>query len=288
MSLWTDFIGAEMRFVDTPSFAHTRIVEAGKGHTQTVILMHGVGGHLEAYAKNVIALSDEFHVIAYDFPGHGQSSHDLQDFSPAMLANHLAELMDALGVAQAHLSGESLGGWVAGVFATLYPERIARLVLNTSAGIPIISQKGRQDLEELIALSARNASQPPTPQSVTARMQWLMHESNWGLLTQELITTRLTYYRDPGTRISGPVIGRFMKAEVASHLIELPRLACETLFLWTRHNPIHDLEAATAACASVAKGQVYVMQAEAAHWPQYEAPDEFNAVFRRFLQEGNV
>jgi pimeloyl-ACP methyl ester carboxylesterase len=288
MSLWTDFIGAELRFVATPSFGRTRIVEAGRGHAQTVILMHGVGGHLEAYAKNVIALSDEFHVIAYDFPGHGQSSHDLPDFSPALLARHLAELMDVLGVTRAHLSGESLGGWVAGVFATVYPERVARLVLNTSAGIPIVSVQGQQDLQELITLSARNASQPPTTESVTARMRWLMHESNWGLLTDELIATRLTYYRDPGTRRSGPVIGRFMTADVATHLIDLSQLACETLFLWTRHNPIHDLAAATAACARVAQGQVYVMQAQAAHWPQYEAPAEFNTVFKQFLKDGTV
>ena len=286
MSLWTDFISAEIRFIDTPSFGRTRIAEAGKGHAQTVILMHGVGGHLEAYAKNVVALSKEFHVIAYDFPGHGQSNRRITDFSPAMLAEHLAELMDVLGIARAHLSGESLGGWVAGVFATVYPERVARLVLNTSGGIPIVTQKGHDDLQDLIALTARNAGQPPTFESVMDRMKWLMHESNWGLLTEELVTTRLIYYRDPDNHISGPLIGRFMGSDVSPHLIDLSRIVCETLFLWTRSNPIHDVEAATAACAHVAKGRVFVMEAEAAHWPQYEAPDEFNAVFSRFIREG--
>ena len=71
-------------------------------------------------------------------------------------------------------------------------------------------------------------------------------------------------------------------------MIELGKLACDTLFLWTRFNPIHDLEAATAACAQVHGGQLYVMQADAAHWPQYEAPAEFNAVVHQFLQTGKV
>jgi len=286
MSLWTDFISAEIRFIDTPSFGRTRIAEAGKGHAQTVILMHGVGGHLEAYAKNIVALSNEFHVIAYDFPGHGQSNRQITDFSPAMLAEHLAELMDVLGIARAHLSGESLGGWVAGIFATVYPKRVGRLVLNTAGGIPIVTQKGRDDLQDLIALTVRNAGQPPTFDSVMDRMKWLMHKSNWDLLTEELVMTRLLYYRNPDNRISGPLIGRFMGSDVTPHLIDLSRIACETLFFWTRANPIHDVEAAQAACAQVSKGQVFVMEAEAAHWPQYEAPDEFNAVFRRFIKEG--
>lgn len=288
MSLWTDFLGAEVRYVQTSSYGATRIVEAGRGNAQTVILLHGIGGHLEAYAKNVVALSDAFHVIAYDYPGHGLSSRAIQDFSPWMLVDHLVELMDALGVQQADLSGESMGGWVAGLFATRHPQRIRRLVLNTAGGIPIVSEKGRADLQALIELTARNANQPPSAESVTARMKWLMHEKNWYLLTDELVQTRLTYYRDPGNKVSGPLIGRFMASDATPYMIDLPAIACETLFLWTRDNPIHDLPAAEAACARVPRGLLYVMKADAAHWPQYEAPEEFNAVFRRFLKEGRV
>ena len=54
-------------------YGKTRIVEAGKGNKETLIFLHGVGGHCEAYAKNVVTLSDEFHVVAYDYVGHGLS-----------------------------------------------------------------------------------------------------------------------------------------------------------------------------------------------------------------------
>ena len=60
MSLWTDFFSAEIRYLTTPTFGRTRIAEAGRGKGETLILMHGIGGHLEAYAKNVVALSDRF------------------------------------------------------------------------------------------------------------------------------------------------------------------------------------------------------------------------------------
>jgi pimeloyl-ACP methyl ester carboxylesterase len=66
-------------------------------------------------------------------------------------------------------------------------------------------------------------------------------------------------------------------------LIPLERIECETLLLWTRDNPIHDLEAASQSEKRLRRGRLYVMEADAAHWPQYEAPDEFNKVARRFF-----
>jgi hypothetical protein len=48
-----DILGAEVRFVDTKSFGRTRIAEAGRGDRETLVFLHGIGGHLEAYSRNV-------------------------------------------------------------------------------------------------------------------------------------------------------------------------------------------------------------------------------------------
>ena len=134
MSLWLDFMGAEIRYVKTASYGKTRIAEAGTCNKETLILLHGVGGHCEAYAKNVVALSDEFHVVAYDYVGQGMSDKPLLDYTPMVLVDHLRELMDALGVKQAHLLGESTAGWVSGLFTIEYPDRDSKLNLITPAG----------------------------------------------------------------------------------------------------------------------------------------------------------
>lgn len=290
MSLWLDFLGAEIRYVDTPSFGQVRIAEAGKEHGEALFLMHGIGGHIEAYAKNVVALADRYHVVAFDFVGHGLSAKRTDiDYRPITYAAQLAELMDVMGVESAHISGESLGGWVAGVFAARYPRRVKRLVLNTAAGIPIVSEKGYRDLQELDELNSKNFGKPPTSETVRLRMQWLMHESNWHLVDDELVGSRLALYQRPEFQKSAPLVFAMVKrqeADLVADMIPLESLACETLFFWTRYNPIHDLEAAEAACARVPDGKLYVMKAAAAHWPQYEAPEEFNAVMRRFLASG--
>ena len=54
MSLWLDMLGTEIRFVSTPSYGDIRIAEAGIGNQDVIVFQHGINGHLEAYAKNII------------------------------------------------------------------------------------------------------------------------------------------------------------------------------------------------------------------------------------------
>lgn len=287
MSLWLDFLGAEIRTVATPTYGKIRIAEAGRGHQDVILFQHGLNGHLEAYAKNLIALSSQFHVIAFDYVGHGLSDKLVNDYTPEVFADQLRELMDALHIDAAHLSGESLGGWVSGIFAARHPSRVKRLMLNTAGGIPIVSDKGKADMANFMALNKRNVDAVPNRDSVTARMQWLMHPNNHHLLADELIDLRLAIYLAPATRRVAPKINAVIQRH-DEFLIPLESLRCQTLFLWTQDNPIHDLEAAHAAARRVPGSLFHLMQGDAAHWPQYEVPDEFNRVAANFFAHGTL
>ncbi len=293
MSQWYDLLGAEVRFVRTPSFDRIRIVEAGHDNPNFLFLMHGLGGHLEAYSKNIIALAENFHVVAFDFVGHGLSAKPTDiEYSSDTYVNQLKELMDLFGADKADISGESLGGWVAGRFAVQYPERVKRMVLNTTGGIPIVSAKGREDAENLARLSQNTVAAAPTQESVRKRMQWLMHESNWGLLDDELVATRLKFYSAKDFQAAAPKVLALLKrlADPANgaQMIELEKIRAPSLLYWTKFNPIHDLEAAQAALPRLGDGQLYVSTHDAAHWPQYEAAEEFNRVVARYLTTGDV
>ena len=287
MTIWLDMLGAEVRFVNTKSFGRVRIAEAGRGKPETLMLLHGIGGHLEAYSKNVVPLSEHFHVVAYDYMGHGLSEKKVLDYSPVVLGDHLGELMDALDVRRAHLQGESLGGWISGLFAVRHPDRVSRLILNTTAGLPIRTDKGRQELEALRTLSQKAAAAGPSYESIQARMKWLFHEDNHGMITDELIKTRLYFYTRPGMKDVAPrVLAMIGKHD--DYLIPLEKIRNDTLFLWTTHNPVHDVETARIASENVTGSKLYVMKGTAGHWPQYEAPEEFNEVVREFLTTGSV
>lgn len=282
MSLWLDLLGTEIRYIETASFGRVRIAEAGDKEAPAILFQHGIGGHLEAYAKNLVALSDEFHTIAFDYVGHGLSARRSMEYTPQVLAENLHEVMNALGLERAHLSGESLGGWVSGFFAVKHPERVDRLMLNTAAGLPIVSEKGRQDLDNLLTLSRRNADAAPTYDSVKARIRWLIHPANHHLVDDELVNVRLRFYAGEDSRAIAPLVNRMLPLH-DEFLIPLEQIRCATLLLWTRDNPIHDLETAVAAQQRIRDSQLYVMRANSCHWPQYEAPDEFNEVARCFF-----
>lgn len=287
MSLWLDMLGTEIRFVKTRSFGRIRIAEAGDPGAETILFQHGINGHLEAYAKNLIALSQDFHVVAFDYVGHGLSDKPELEYTPHLLAEQLGELMDALGLESAHLSGESLGGWVSALFAVKYPHRVKRLMLNTAGGLPVVSEKGKADLKNLIALNERNVNNIPTEQSVRSRLEWLMHDNNRSLVNDELIGLRLNIYLRPETRVVAPIINRIINRH-DEFLIPVEQIRNQTLFLWTVDNPIHDLETAQAASDRVPGSQLYVMKGDSAHWPQYEVPGEFNAVTAEFFKTGRV
>lgn len=287
MSLWLDMLGVEIRFVETKSFGKIRIAESGVGNPETILFMHGLNGHLEAYAKNLISLGKQFHVVAFDFVGHGLSDKPVLEYTPLVFAEQLGELMDALGLESAHLSGESLGGWVSAFFAVKYPNRVKRLMLNTAGGIPVVSEKGKADLANLIALNQRNVQATPTRDSVRARLEWLVHENNRSLVNDELISLRLRIYLMPETQQVAPVINKIINRH-DEFLVPFEQMKTAPLFLWTADNPIHDLEAARSAAKRVPGSQVYVMNGDSAHWPQYEVPEEFDRVASEFFSTGKV
>jgi len=283
MSLWNDFVGAEIRYIDTPTYGRIRIAEAGPKDAPVILFQHGIGGHLEAYSKNLVPLSDQFHCIAFDYVGHALSTRKDMEYTPPMLAEQVRELMDAMGIERAHLSGESLGGWVSGFFAVKYPQRVLKLMLNTGAGIPIVSEKGRADMLDLMERSKKAAGAAPSFEMVKHRIEWLIHPSNHArLVTDELVNLRLRYYLMPEGREVTPKVNRMLPRH-DEFLVPLEQITVPTMLLWTRDNPIHDLDSARAAHARVRGSTLYVMEADSAHWPQYEDPEEFNRVARAFF-----
>ena len=282
MSLWLDMVGTEIRYVETPTFGRIRIAEAGAKGAPVILFQHGIGGHLEAYCKNLVALSDQFHCIAFDYVGHAMSNRKVMEYTPPVLAEQVRELMDALGIQKAHLSGESLGGWVSGFFAVKYRDRVDRLMLNTGAGIPIVSEKGRADLLDLMERSKKAAGIAPNFEGVKHRIEWLIHPKNHHLVTDELVNLRLHYYLMAEGREVSPMVNRMLPRH-DEFLLPLEQIKQETMLLWTRNNPIHDMECAEAAVKRMPDAKLYVMEADGAHWPQYEAPEEFNRVARAFF-----
>src|SRR5881396_8351 len=86
-------------------------VEAGAG--EPLVLVMGFSGDHSAWGLQFHALAQRCRVIAFDNRGVGQTDAPDRPYTTRMMADDTVGLMDALGVARAHVVGVSMGGMIA-------------------------------------------------------------------------------------------------------------------------------------------------------------------------------
>lgn len=101
------------------------------GEGPAVVLAHGVGGNHAAWRQQTPVLAQGYRVIAFDHRGFGHST-DVEGLGRDAFVSDLLTLLDHLGVDQAALIGQSMGGGTCVAFATVHPERVRALVLASS------------------------------------------------------------------------------------------------------------------------------------------------------------
>lgn len=101
-----------------------------------LLLLHGWGQSLESVKPLGQLLTDHSHVHLVDLPGFGKTSSPEYPWSGFDYADRLIQYLDQQGIAKVDLAGHSFGGKVALCLSIRYPERIRRLVLISSSGIP--------------------------------------------------------------------------------------------------------------------------------------------------------
>ena len=108
-----------------------RLFYQRQGTGVPLLMIQGMAGHHQIWGEPLIGgLAENFDVISYDHRGVGESTDVPGDFGTADLASDAAALLDALGVASAHVFGISLGGAVAQQLVTHHPSRVRGLVLG--------------------------------------------------------------------------------------------------------------------------------------------------------------
>ncbi|MFK7805671.1 MAG: alpha/beta fold hydrolase [Anaerolineae bacterium] len=106
------------------------------GEGETIVLCHGKGGNHAIWFQQVPILAQHYHVVTWDQRGFGRSSNRANMAGPQAAAEDLQALLDHLKVDQAHLVGQSMGGWAVLESTLRWPERTQTLILaDTLAGL---------------------------------------------------------------------------------------------------------------------------------------------------------
>jgi pimeloyl-ACP methyl ester carboxylesterase len=160
------------------------VLEAGEG--QPLLFLHGAGG-IVAWEGALPLLSAKFHVYAPLLPGFGQSTglECLEDQFDLFM--HGFDVIEALGLEQPYIVGESFGGWMAAEMAALRPKDVGRLALAAPVGLwrdeaPVVDMFGTT-IGELAPYLFHNMQCPAAQRMMMATMLF----SNKDDRTQEQI-----------------------------------------------------------------------------------------------------
>ncbi len=123
------------KYVNT-TYGETYILELGNSDKPSIFLFHGSCSNSAMWFGDLQILAEHYHVFTVDIIGEaGNSAENRLDLSTDDYANWIKEIFDAQNIQKAMLMGNSFGGWMSLKFATVFPDRVSKLVLIATSGI---------------------------------------------------------------------------------------------------------------------------------------------------------
>jgi 4,5:9,10-diseco-3-hydroxy-5,9,17-trioxoandrosta-1(10),2-diene-4-oate hydrolase len=258
--------------------------EAGVGHEQTIVLLHGGGPGASSWSnfgRNIAVLAQHFHVLAVDQPGYGHSDKrpEHEQYN-RYSATALKGLFDQLGLARTALVGNSLGGGTAVRFALDYPELAGRLVLMGPGGLSV--NLFAPDPTEGVKLLGRFAAEP-TRENMERFLRVMVYDQK--LVTPELIDERFAIASTPESLAAARAMGKsFAGADFELGMMwrDAYKLRQRVLLIWGAEDRVNPLDGALVALKQIPRVQLHVF-GQCGHWAQLEKFDEFNRLTIDFL-----
>ena len=102
-----------------------------KRSKKTVIFLHGLLSNKsgkKSYFLNNYCKKNNFSYLCFDFQGHGQSSGEFTNFGICDWYDDLDNITKYLKIKNFVLVGSSMGGWVAIIYALMYPKKVSKLI----------------------------------------------------------------------------------------------------------------------------------------------------------------
>jgi pimeloyl-ACP methyl ester carboxylesterase len=244
------------------------------GTGPVVVLVHGLGSKKEDWLPVIAPLSQKYRLLVPDQIGFGRSDKPLLDYSIQTYVDFLSELLRQLKVEKASLVGESLGGWICGLYAAeiadgahLIP--VEKLVLADAAGLK--QDKPIPDLN------------PSSLAGMRALMQAIFYDTSW--LTEDALrkvfTDKLSVH--DGYTVHSLLSNPALASERMDN--QLANIKVPTLVLWGKQDTLLPIAAGERYAAGISGAKLIGFE-KCGHVPAIEKTEEFLAVVNSFLSSG--
>jgi len=253
-------------------------LEGGKG--DALVLLHGFGANKDNWTRFAKHLTPHFRVIAPDLPGFGESSaHPEADYTIRVQVERVKALVRALRITSLHLGGSSMGGNIAGAYASNYAEEVKSLLLLAPGGVtsaepsemfrrlregkpnPLVA-KSAEDYEHLLDFVF--VKRPFMPRAIKKYLiqEAIEHQPLNSKIFKQLLSSR----------------------DVPPLEVLLNGLPIPTLIVWGAHDRVLHVSGAKILEAVMPKAKAEVMDA-VGHLPMIEKPKETARMYLSFLEQ---
>jgi pimeloyl-ACP methyl ester carboxylesterase len=252
-----------------------RIAYERAGAGPAVVLLQGyVGDGATTWRPQIDALSDRFTVVAWDAPGAGGSSDPPESFGMAGYADCLAGFVSGLGLGRPFVVGLSFGGALAIEFNRRHSAVPKALVLASAyagwAG-SLPEDATAQRLRQALTLSGA------TPDEFRAALLPTMFTKGPARHVVEAFGSTMLAFHPTGFRAMA-------RASAEDLRDALPHVTAPTLLVYGDRDVRAPLDVARGLHAAIPHSRLVVLPG-VGHVCNVEAPDEFNAAVRGFLEE---
>lgn len=256
------------------------------GDGPAVVMLHGGGpgaSGVSNFSRNIEALAQSHRVIVPDLPGYGRSTKYVDHSDPfGYLADAIRGLLDELGIATAHLIGNSYGGAAALRLALDTPDRVGKLVLMGPGGIGTTRGLPTDGLKSLLSYYG---GEGPSREKLAAFVRtYLVYDA--GAVPDELIDLRYQASIDPAVVANPPLrrpsgLRTLWRMDLTRDR-RLKQLANPTLVLWGRDDKVNR-PAGGPLLLNLMPNAELVMTSHTGHWMQWERAELFNELVAEFL-----
>jgi 2-hydroxy-6-oxonona-2,4-dienedioate hydrolase len=268
------FAGMNRRALAQAGFTQSRVLaasgqqtvfEAGQG--PVLVFLHGAGDHAGAWSKVAPEFTATYRVIIPDLPGHWGSAPGDGPLSIGTVLQGVETVIAARsGGKPVTLIGNSLGGWVAMLYAHKHPERVQRLVVVNGGAL----RGDRSDLtlmpanREQAGTLMENLMDPGSPQPPGWVLDDIVRQANAGPIARLAKTS----------------------VEMDQYLMsdKLQGLHVPVDLLWGDADRLLSLDYARRMLSQLPAARLTAIE-HCGHMPQQECPTAFSRKLREILQK---
>lgn len=237
-----------------------------------LLLVHGFGGSLASWQLVSPTLARGRPVIAFDLPGHGDSSKNVGEGTLEAFASVTAGLMDVLDVPCAHVVGHSLGGGVALSLLAQKPEKLRSLSLLAPAGLS----------RSVNMVFIEGFLQAMTPEALQAIMDMAVYGK--GLVGRQAAQALLAGLNRPGARaalqqVAQACFGGGVQAADLRAALHASPVACQ--LIWGREDAVLPLP----TTQRLVPPPHELLLEQTGHLPQLERPVEVARAVAAFVAQ---